>query len=324
MKFDRTAPGGGLEVYCTLQTGKALLEWKFYCVEDCGDTAVQYAVRLLVYDREETVVLEGWQRLGEEELLKTVLLRPRLWNSTKDPCRYRAEAFLLKMENEKPNGPRKEDRQYQALDQIAVKFPVRSFREIPGKGWYLNEEPFCRKAVAYFPMEQTPEEETLRRELSLFLEAGANTLCIKEPHSQPPFFYEICEKLGFLVWAEGMKEAADSRHFQQGGIPTSLFYRYKALWCEEPFVYIDRESITREKNGNYSVTVYSSRKKVALYADGVLFEFQSGETAFVFHEIPFHGLFLCLTAETGECSMSLSIHKTFTKASLFHDNYPLE
>ena len=329
MKFDRTAPGGGIEVYCTLQTGKVFLEWKFYCEEEeakdgaetdgAGAFCKETAVRIIVLDGEGNVVLEGWQRIGEEELLKTALLRPRLWNSTKDPYLYTVEAFLIRKRKEE-----KSDEPWEVMDSITVKFPIRSFRRIPGKGWYLNDEPFCQKAVAYVPPEKAVEKEEFFQDLSLFAEAGANTLCIREPHMQPPCFYEICEEMGFLVWAQGAQQAPDGRLFCRGPFRTGLFYRYKALWREEPFVFLDQESLIRGTNGNYSITVYSNQKKTALYVDGMLFEFQSGETAFVFHEIPFHGLFLCLTAEAGECSMSLSVHRTFTKASLFHDNYPLE
>lgn len=305
MGFDKKAPGAGAEVYCTLEPGKAILEWKLYVTEEEPGAFF----RILVYDKKDMLVLEGRQCVGEEELLRTLLLHPHLWRGPEDAYLYRAEIFLV--------GPGERG----VLDKISFWFPIRSFREVLGKGWYLNGEPFCRKTVRY---EAACLREEAQKELSLFVQMGANTVSIESPGKQPAFFYRLCEELGLVVWVLGKGEEAKAHMLLQGGLPTSLFYRYKARWSTEPFVYISLDSLRREKDGNFSITVYSSQKKAALYVDGVLFEFQSGQGEFIFREIPFSKLFLCLTAEAGECTMSLTVHKTFTKASLFHDNYPLE
>ena len=305
MGFDKKAPGAGAEVYCTLEPGKAVLEWKFYVTEQ--EPGMYFGI--LVFDKEGALVLEGRQWAGEEELFQTILLHPHLWRGPEDPYLYRAEIFLA------------DSREIGVLDKISFWFPIRSFRELPGKGWYLNGEPFCRKSVRY---EAACLREEAQKELSLLVQMGANTVSVESPGKQPSFFYGLCEELGLVVWVLGRGEETKADMLLQGGIPTALFYRYKARWSTEPFVYISLESLRREKDGNFSITVYSSQKKAALYVDGVLFEFQSGQEEFIFREIPFSKLFLCLTAEAGECAMSLSVHRTFTKTSLFHDNYPLE
>lgn len=304
-----------MEVYCTLQTGKALLEWKFYCQREQGERQESVApptrpyVKLSIRDAKGVLVLEGRQCIWEEELFKAILLHPHLWNGTRDPYLYEAEAFLIEEEKEAEG-------RHRVTDRISFRFPIHSFREDPGKGWLLNDELFCRKAVRYQPA----QGEELRRELLFLLEAGVNTLCVEELYSQPPSFYETCRELGLVVWAAGTGQEVDSRFFTEGGIPTDLFYYHKARWSREAFVYISRESLKQQSNGNFSITVYSNCKKVALYVEGTLFEFQSGQTEFVFREIPFQSLFLCLSAEAEDCTMSLSIHRTFTKDSLFHDN----
>ena len=323
MKFDREATGGGAERYCTVENNRAVLEWKFYCPE----TEKQGAIRILVRDREGIPVLEGRQSLREEELFKAVLLHPHLWEGVKDPYLYSEEIFLIG-----ENGEEK--------DRLERKFPIRTLREIPGKGWFLNGETFVRKAVRW----RNCEEAAPSAYFQLFREAGVNTLCVPDLHRQPAAFFALCEKMGFLIWAEcderdcaGEKaetgaweragrslEIADGSLFLQNGEPADGFYRCKARWSEEPFVYLSENSLIRQENGKYTITVYSNQKKTALYVDGLLFEFQSGEETFVFREIPCSSAFLCLTAEAGECAVTLAIHRTFTKASLFHDNFPIE
>nr|WP_318685236.1 hypothetical protein [uncultured Acetatifactor sp.] len=310
MKFDRTAPGGGVEVYCTLQPGKAFLEWKFYVTGCIKGEERDALIKVFVYGRDGNLILEGMQFAQEEELLKSVLLYPHLWRSSEDPYLYRAEIFLVGETGQE--------------DSLSLRIPIRCFRKIQGKGWFLNEEPFRQKAVRYDKNTKEMSEECIRRELTCFLDAGANTICIREPHKQSLIFYELCEELGLVVWTQGSLGEVNGELFKSGGLATQLFYFYKACWSREPFVYIDSQSLRKERDGNFCITVYSNQEKVALYIDGTLFEILQSSTEFVFREIPFRTLFLCLTAEAGKCTMSVSVHKTFTKTSLFHDNYPLE
>ena len=50
---------------------------------------------------------------------------------------------------------------------------------------------------------------------------------------------------------------------------------------------------------------------MALYSDGVLFEFLSGQEEFIFQEVPAKGPCVMLSAEGEGSSMSLSFHKMF-------------
>ena len=179
MGFDKKAPGAGAEVYCTLEPGKAILEWKLYVTEEEPGAFF----RILVYDKKDMLVLEGRQCVGEEELLRTLLLHPHLWRGPEDAYLYRAEIFLV--------GPGERG----VLDKISFWFPIRSFREVLGKGWYLNGEPFCRKTVRY---EAACLREEAQKELSLFVQMGANTVSIERPGKQPAFFYGLCEELGLV------------------------------------------------------------------------------------------------------------------------------
>ena len=91
--------------------------------------------------------------------------------------------------------------------------------------------------------------------------------------------------------------------------PTSLYYKYKAKWSDEPFIYLAPESVQKLQSGNYSVCCYSNCSRVALYADGILFEFQKGKGEFIFREIPARSPCVMLTAEGEGCTTSLSVHK---------------
>ena len=67
------------------------------------------------------------------------------------------------------------------------------------------------------------------------------------------------------------------------------------------------------ESGNYTALCYSNCDKVALYSDGLLFEFKSGEGAFSFREVPARTPSVMLTAEGEGCGESLSVHKSFVK-----------
>lgn len=96
----------------------------------------------------------------------------------------------------------------------------------------------------------------------------------------------------------------DSNH------PFPLYYRYKARWSQAPFVYIVPESVRKLESGNYAAVCYSNCEKVALYSDGILFEFKAGENEFEFLEIPVKTPCVMLAAEGTGCSTAFSIPRS--------------
>lgn len=98
-----------------------------------------------------------------------------------------------------------------------------------------------------------------------------------------------------------------------GEHPGACFYRCLAQWGRKPFVHIVPESVRKMKSGNYTVLCYSNCDKVALYSDGILFGFRSGEREFWFQEIPAKSPCIMLAAEGEGCGESLSVHKSFVK-----------
>lgn len=349
IKFDRSAPGEGVNAQCHLENGKVILDWQIALWNDVtvdagksGETKCILHIRLK--DLQGNVVAECIQEPEEEEPLTSIVLQPHLWTTRDNPDLYRLEATLA-------------DAQGNCLDRLARQLPVRcvELRRMPGEDvekLFLNGECFVPKAVKY----EWESEERFQADLALIAGLGANCICLQGTEKIPCFVKEICDRNGLLVVAHvpgklavgemllcvekdrtpedymgkipvfcGEEEALYVRGNEGEDkcgdvIPTTCYYQYRARWSKVPFVYIRPESLKRMKSGNYTVTCYSNCKRLALYTDGKLFEFQHGQEIFTFQEVPAKGPCIMLAVEGEGCSASLSVHKTFTKLSLIGDN----
>lgn len=299
-RFDRNAPGDGAEVNCRLENGKAVLEWSFFLEEEDQEGIL----RLTVTDAEGKTMLECIRRQSEEEPAQTILLQPHLWNGVRDPYLYTLEAMLL-------------DKMGTCRDRLRRPLALYDLEYRSGKGMFLNGNSFEERAVRYYLPEMTAEgQHRTLKDLRLLRELGANTIYAEQQEGPIKPFLQLCQRVGFLAGAGRDKvpvfRGEDECLFSEDTGPTALFYRYKARWCREPFVYIVPESVKPGEDGNYTAVVYSNCSRVALYSDGILHEFQSGSEEFVFRGIPGKHPYLILTAEAEDCTESLSIHKAFT------------
>lgn len=351
MEFDRTAPAGGLEIYSAVSNGKAVLEYKVFLQENAPEGASLICPRggyldIRMWDRDGALVFCCCHPLCAEEPAKGLLMHPHLWQGTEEPYLYRVRVSLMEREDA-------------CMDVLEETFALRTFQEIPGKGWFLNDKPFQIKAVAYMLPKRNfrqsgaapgscvgemsggqsgreKQRERIRRDLELLRKMGANTICPTDGKFDREFC-RLCDEAGLILWWRGCVMNAELRVGEGGTAPkptdipcfygtadslltlqecdfSDRYYFYKACWSREPFVYISRKSLSFQKNGNARVTVYSNQKKVALYVEGVLFEFQTDGPDFLFQEIPVKSLPLLLTAEAGSCSMSVTAYP-FTKLS---------
>ena len=333
VRFDKGKPGRGVEIHCRLENGKAWLIWEFWFQEELeGNCRDSCRVEVTVTDGDGRLAAYGITRLDEDEPLETLLLHPRLWNGMEDPCLYGVEAQLLD-----PGGS--------LLDRICLCLPLREITDHPGKGVMLNGKAFVPRAVRYIPpcredlvrcntakaLQETGKPmqgvtkalqiEQMRRDLILLKEMGAN--CIHyEAGSDGLYdaFLQMCDKYGFLVWRqrEGIPcraelDPAAGCLLDARNLPTPLYYRYRAKWGREPFVYVAPESVRRQQDGDFAATVYSNCHRVALYTDGQLHGFASGEEEFDFQGIPARHPCIMLSAEAEGCSMSLSLHKSYVR-----------
>lgn len=323
VRFDRAAPGEGMILYRRVENGKAYLEFQFFlkqsmvlqqqnniaCIESVqreiekNIVLTDYLVHIRVYDMSDRLALEMDYPLQEEELAKGMLLHPHLWKGISDPYLYSVKADLL--DKEKPNN---------VLDTLEKQLPLCTLQKNPKNGWLLNGNPFAIYPVVYnLPAQITggmTRQEKIEADLHLLKGMGANTICISKVEFDEDFI-RLCDEMGMLVWCfteptqiPALNELLSSESL----VPTDSYYYYKACWSSEPFVYLVSSSLKRQENGNYTLTVYSNQKKVALYVEGVLFEFQMGAPTFLFEEIHAKKYPLQLTAEAGECRVSLTVY----------------
>lgn len=349
VKFDRKAPGEGVECRVRLETGKAYLRWQFHLTGQPG----REQLRLVLRDSARNVVLEGRGLAAEEEPLQGMLLQPCLWEGITNPCQYIMEAGLylgeirldyhrsllplreLTLRGERGvylNGNPYELRTVEWNGVPGQRLPEQGCVEAPGQK--LPEQD-CVEMPVQKLSEQSCEEKLLKQ----LVRMGANCILVRQGE-ETKLLRQLCDELGVLVVTdvsflqagkgpEGVQElpmlqGGSHPLFDGEGRPAAEYYRHRAKWSREPFVYLEPGSVVRQRDGNFCVTAYSSCHRLALYSDGVLFSFQSGQEKFVFGDIPARGPCLMLTAEGEGCSCSLAIHKVFTKSSPIGDNSSVE
>lgn len=318
LAFDRAAPDEGVGVSLRLETGKAYFEWQLHYT----GTPRTETVHIWLRDGRQETVLECLGMAAEEEPLRAILLQPHLWNGVRDPYLYTLEVTLW-------------DEKRACTDRICRPMPLRSVGQQVGKGFVLNGAPFDLRTVQYRMPEQVLTAEGQRLvmdDLQKLLSLGANSVYIEQGRGLTKPFLQLCDRLGILILTDMsclqyneemgnfgcipmLRGGKGSLILEENGRLAAEFYRYKARWNPEPFVYIVPESVKRQENGSFCATVYSSCHRIALYSDGRLFEFMSGQEKFVFQDIPAKGPCVMLTAEGDGCSGAFSIHKTFTKSS---------
>lgn len=302
VRFDRAAPGEGMVIYSRVENGKAYLKFQFF-LKTSEMQVAEYHADIRVFDMSGKLMLEITYPLEEEEPAKGMLLHPHLWKGFSDPYLYFVKVHL--QGKEKPDSP---------LDVLERQLPLRTLKENPPRGWLLNEEMFMIRPVVYSLPAQIAGSmsrlERMQTDLQLLKEMGANTVCLERAEIDDDFI-RLCDEMGMLVWylLNPMSiPVVNDLLSAEGGSPTDSYYYYKACWSDEPFVYLVSKSLKRQENGNYSLMAYSNRNKVALYVEGILFEFLKGEQVFLFEEIPIRKYPLQLTAEAGECRVSLTVY----------------
>ena len=114
-----------------------------------------------------------------------------LWNGLKDPFLYTLEASLLDGDKE--------------LDSRLVKFGCRFFEIHPEKGFILNGKEYPLRGVSRhqdrWGIGNALLPEHHREDAEFIREVGATTIRLAHyQHNQ--VFYDACDELGFVLWAE--------------------------------------------------------------------------------------------------------------------------
>lgn len=287
-----------------IENGKAkvellLPEWQ----GEEADTFVLY-----LWDEKDALVFRANRPVDEEEPCVIQLLHPHLWEGAEKPYLYRLELY-----GECSSGSVLLDCGWLAL---------RTLKEISGKGWFLNERLFVPKCVRYASVGMFCDKgeqvfwAALEQRLHSLVKMGANTLVFDtlEGMSEQELirFQECCDRKGLLVqtadqwtFSEEATVCPGGALFDRKGLPTDIYFRFKAKWSAEPFIYICAESLSRQTDGGYRVTVYSNRKKVALLVNGIVFGIQEDGPEFIYQDIQIKGFPVCLAAEAEACNMSV-------------------
>ncbi len=172
------------EIEVTLCHAKAGQEL-FYCIKDAEHRAVVTA------------------RTSAEQCKVTLdLEQVHLWHGRKDPYLYTVEVQLMEQD--------------MILDSVQTRIGFRSFRMDPERGFILNGEEYPLRGVSRhqdrWGVGNALLPEHHKEDMELIHELGATTIRLAH-YQQDQYVYDLCDEMGFVVWAE---IPYISRHLENG------------------------------------------------------------------------------------------------------------
>lgn len=157
-------------------------------VNVAADNKVDLVCKIL---NQDDVWVAGKEQKANLNQLELKVENPILWQGKENPYMYRCIAEL-RIENE-------------IYDSVELPFGFRNIEMKPESGFYLNGEhiklhgvakhqDFEGKACGTGAAEQ-------RKDMELIEEIGANAVRLSH-YQHPAYTYDLCDKMGFIVWAE--------------------------------------------------------------------------------------------------------------------------
>lgn len=123
--------------------------------------------------------------------VEVCLAEVHLWHGRKDPYLYTVEAELIENDS--------------VLDQVHTRVGFRTFRVDPENGFILNGEEYPLRGVSRhqdrWGIGNALLPEHHREDIELIDELGATTIRLAH-YQHDPYFYDLCDEKGFIVWAE--------------------------------------------------------------------------------------------------------------------------
>lgn len=314
-----------------VQDGRAAVE---LTLPDCceGDSGGYFHIYL--WDEKGLPVFECTHPVVEEEPCVLNLLHPHLWEGVENPYLYRLEVYAQDRVSEG------ESCRMHGLELMDTRLlALRTLQEIPGKGWFLNGLAFSPKCVQYpsiGAVYNRGEQEFWSRfeqRLCSLAKMGANMIALTSVEGMSDreciLLREYCDRYGLILYVgeiceadKASEQANPLRLFSNDdtcvmgdavlgsmGLPTEAYYRYKARWSKEPFVYISAESFSKQSDGSYRIMVYSNRKKIVLLVNGKVFAFREDGPEFSFQDMQIKSFPVSFAAEAEECSMTVVCYR---------------
>ena len=184
--FDLDFWGGpGIQVTPIVNGADANVEVIGYFTGLSGTETVKYVVK------DGDVIVAETTVPAADGKANFVIENCHLWNGLKDPFLYTLEAALLDGEKE--------------LDTRVVRFGCRFFEIHPEKGFILNGKEYPLRGVSRhqdrWGIGNALLPEHHREDAEFIREVGATTIRLAHyQHNQ--VFYDACDELGFVLWAE--------------------------------------------------------------------------------------------------------------------------
>ena len=128
---------------------------------------------------------------AEQTEVEQTIENVHLWNGRKDPHLYTMHVELKK------NG--------EVVDERTTRFGCRTFTVDPKKGFFLNGEHYPLRGVSrhqdrpHIGNALTPEMH--EEDAKIIYELGATTIRLAH-YQHDQYFYDLCDELGFVLWAE--------------------------------------------------------------------------------------------------------------------------
>lgn len=146
------------------------------------------SVRYTILDKEGKVVATTTSSQNEVELY---IENVTLWNGRKNPYLYTLVTELL--ENDK------------VLDNLSTRFGCRYFEIDANRGFILNGEEYALRGVSRhqdrWGVGNALLPEHHKEDAELIYEVGATTIRLAH-YQHDQYFYDLCDELGFVIWAE--------------------------------------------------------------------------------------------------------------------------